>query len=444
VAFSRHPLSAPLSPAWPIGSCPKVAIYRKAFSWSKSNMGGIMPKQVSVGIDVSSSNHAIAIMGPTGKFCDEFIISHNHRSFAEAINRIKAVALELKLPVTVAIEGFNGYAAPFDRYLIESGFKVVAVNNLRFSRYREMFGQPYKNDSYDARLLADFVYRQPVIDKRSGCQVVTLPPNVITVMKKITRYQTDLIRESTRCKLKLKKMLTGYFPELQQVYLKIFSANCLALLSQGWSPEEISRKRISALAKIKPSKGKRPLGKTRAMQIKILAASIHHFQETTIDARIVALYAQRILKLTDEINSIDKELATIVNQLPQGKQLLEIIGISPRLAARILGETSDIHRFPSKDKHSTYCGVVCLENSSGKRQGSKTTKQANHVLKDTFMRIAFTSIKYNPKSNAYYKKKRAEGLDHWTTNKRLAHQLCKLTYKTLINKTANLELVANF
>jgi hypothetical protein len=307
-----------------------------------------------------------------------------------------------------------------------------------------MFGQPYKNDPYDARLLADFIYRKPMIDKRSGAQVVMLPSTNISMLKKLSRYQLELVRESTRYKLKLKKLLTGCFPELKQVYRNIFSANCLALLSQGWSIKEINRKNITTIANIKAPLGKRSIGKTRAIKIKMLASSIYPTPTAKIDARIVASYTQRILKLAEEINSIDIELAAIIDQMPIGRKLLMYPGIGPRLAARILGETGEIHRFPNKDKYSAYCGVVCLENSSGKRQGSKAAKQVNYILKETFMNFAFISTQYNSKSAAYYKRKRNEGFDHWAATKRLAHQLCKMIFKTLQTEKNDLKLVANF
>lgn len=186
-----------------------------------------MSHQLSVGIDVGSASHAIAMMDPNGRFCEEFTIAHNHTSFIQTVHKIKALANKLKAPVTVAIEGYNGYAAPFDRYLAKNGITVVAVNNLRFSRYREIFGQPYKNDAYDARLLADFISRQLEIDNRAGCQTIFLPSPEVAVIKKPARYQADLIRENTRYKLKLKKMAAEFFPELNQVYHDIFSANCL-------------------------------------------------------------------------------------------------------------------------------------------------------------------------------------------------------------------------
>ncbi len=390
-----------------------------------------MSEQVSVGIDVGSCTHAIAIMSPDGKFCDEFTISHDHASFYEAGQRIMNIAHQLKLPVVAAMEGHNGYAAPFDRYLVDRGIKVLAVNNLRFSRYREMFGQPYKNDPYDARLLADFTFRQPALDERSGVHQAVFPAMELTVLKKLARYQRDLIREATRCKLRLIKLVTGYFPELKQVYKDWSSPNCMAFLATGLTPQQLGQLEVNALAQIGAPGAKRTLGKNKAARLKQKAQSICPNPAAAIDARLTANYAQRLQELDRQIRSLDTELTDILKKLPQGRQLLDIAGCGPKLASRILGETGDIRRFANRDKYSVYCGIVCLDDSSGKRQQCRPVKQINYILKDSFMQLALSGIKNNSLSAAYYHRKRSEGLNHWPAVKRLAHQLCRKIYKLL-------------
>lgn len=390
-----------------------------------------MSDQISVGIDVGSAAHAIAVMGPDGKFCAEFTITHDHASFYKAGQRIMKIAHQFKLPVVAAMEGHNGYAAPFDRYLVDRGIKVLAVNNLRFSRYREMFGQPYKNDPYDARLLADFTFRQPALDDRSGVHQAVFPALGLTTLKKLARYQRDLIREATRCKLRLIKLVTGYFPELGQVYTKWFSPNCLALLSMGLTPQQIGQMEISAIAQIGAPGLKRTLGKNKAARLKALAQKVCPNPAANIDARVTADYAKRLQELERQVSSLDTELVGILEKLPEGRQLLDIKGCGPKLASRIPGETGNIRRFANRDKYSAYCGVVCLDDSSGKRQKCRPAKQINYMLKASFMQLALSEIKNNPKSAAYYQRKRSEGLKHWPAVKRLAHQLCRKIYKLL-------------
>ena len=390
-----------------------------------------MPDQISVGIDVGSSAHAIAIMGPDGKFCSEFTVAHNHVSFNEASQKIMSIASQFKLPVVAAMEGHNGHAAPFDRYLVGQGVTVMAVNNLRFSRYREIFGQPYKNDPYDARLLADFTFRSPALDERNGAHQVVFPAMEVTALKKLARYQRDLIREATRCKLRLIKLVTGYFPELKQVYTKWFSPNCLALLATGITPQQLGQMEVSALAQIGAPGAKRTLGKNKAARLKTLAQNVCPNPAAAIDARVTANYAQRLQELDRQIRTLDTELTDILKKLPQGRQMLNISGCGPKLSSRILGETGDIRRFANRDKYSAYCGVVCLDDSSGKRKQSRPAKQINYILKNSFMQLALSGIKNDPKSAAYYHRKRSEGLKHWPAVKRLAHQLCKIIYKLL-------------
>lgn len=201
--------------------------------------------------------------------------------------------------------------------------------------------------------------------------------------------------------------------------------------SKGLIPEQIRRKKINSLAKIKAPGASRGLGMTRAVKISELADKVPPCPMAEVEAQIISGYSKRIQELTKQIDTLDQKLETRVKKTSQGQSLLHFSGIGTKLAARILGETGNVDRFPTKDKYSAYCGVVCLDNSSGKRKGSKAAKQVNYILKDSFMHMALSSIRVNQKSADYYKRKRAEGLGHWAAIKRLAHQLCKLVYKSL-------------
>ncbi len=119
----------------------------------------------------------------------------------------------------------------------------------------------------------------------------------------------------------------------------------------------------------------------------------------------------------------------------RGKLILSVPGIAVKLAARIIGETVDIKRFKTVDKYSAYAGVVCLRNDSGASKRTKNSKCSNHILKDSYLKTALTSIRINPVSTAYYKKKIKAGHSHLNALKCLAHQICKVLYKLMKTKT---------
>jgi len=392
-----------------------------------------MQKFISVGIDVGSQEHRIAMMSPERQILAEWSVRHRHADFKQACQRMQSLAQQHKLPLLVGIEGYNGYAAPFDQYLIAQGIKLKQINNLTLNRYRMLFGQPYKTDDYDARLIASYL-QQPFCLKSAAYQErqVEEAQEQSADIKLISRHQQALIKEQTRTKNKLLKSLLGYLPELFDIYDDLFSPNCLALIALGKTPAQLKAVSLKRLAAVKPKGGKRGLGLSRAKALKHLlqdypvqGVSVH------LKAMVAASYAKRISTLEHEIRQLDRELADMLNQHPSGEVLQSVPGIAAKTASRIIGETMNIARFTTLDKYCAYSGVVCLRNDSGRTKRAKVSNNFNHILKDTFMKIALTSMRVNPASVAYYSRKREEGHNHFSALKRLAHQICKVVYKLI-------------
>jgi transposase len=388
---------------------------------------------ISVGIDVGSKEHRIAVMSPNGQILAEWSVRHRHADFKQAYQRMQSLAQQHKLPLMVGIEGYNGYASPFDQCLIAQGIKVKQINNLTLNRYRMLFGQPYKTDDYDARLIASYL-QQPYELKSTAYQEnqVEKASEQSTDIKLISRHQRDLIKEQTQTKNRLHKLLLSYFPEIFDLYEDPFSANCLALIAQGKTPAQLKVMSLKRLAAMKPKGGQRGLGPKRACALKRLLQDHPALGNAVrIKAMIAANYAKRINALEHEIHQLDQELANMLTRHPSGEVLQSVPGIATKTASRIIGETMNISRFATLDKYCAYAGVVCLRNDSGCTKRAKASKNFNRLLKDTYMKIALSSLRVNPVSAAYYRRKRKEGHEHFSALKCLAHQICKVVYKLM-------------
>jgi len=386
---------------------------------------------LAVGIDIGSQTHRIAVMSPRGQIIDQWFVKHRYADFKKAARRMQALSREYNLPLIVGIEGYNGYASPFDQYLMDQGITIKQINNLTLDRYRQLFGQPYKTDEYDAQLIASYLM-QPLRSKTSAHAENRLQPtcSLSKQIKLLARHQKGLIKERTCYKNRLRKLLLGYFPELFDVYKDIFSPNCLALIALAKSQPELKVMNIKQLSAIKAPGCKRALGKAKAALLKSLLCGYpnltSHAQEM-----VAASYAKRINILDSEIKQLDRELSRLIPLHRSGESLLSVPGSGIKTTARIIGETGDISRFSTPDKFSVYSGVVCLRNESGIRSKSKNTKRVNHILKDTFLKVATTSLRVNPESNVYYQRKRKEGHKHFSALKCLAHQIAKVIYKLM-------------
>jgi transposase len=68
-----------------------------------------------------------------------------------------------------------------------------------------------------------------------------------------------------------------------------------------------------------------------------------------------------------KIKAIKKELTELVTE--RGSTLLELYGIGPSGAARLLADVGDIHRFADRDRFASWNGTAPLDASSGTSSG---------------------------------------------------------------------------
>jgi transposase len=111
-------------------------------------------KMLSGGIDIGSESHHVIIMDGTGKVLYDRKVAHRFSEFHEAIREFRGLEEKQRGEITFAIEGKNGYGAPFDRILMENGFKLYNVDNLKLRRFRDVFGAEWRNDRRDAKMPA--------------------------------------------------------------------------------------------------------------------------------------------------------------------------------------------------------------------------------------------------------------------------------------------------
>ncbi|MEU4522598.1 transposase [Amycolatopsis sp. NPDC024027] len=77
--------------------------------------------------------------------------------------------------------------------------------------------------------------------------------------------------------------------------------------------------------------------------------------------------------LVTELDRIDKRINTANTELGElvastGSTLLELFGIGPSSAARLLGDIGDVGRFADKGRFASWNGTAPLEASSGDRR----------------------------------------------------------------------------
>ena len=94
-------------------------------------------KWLSGRIDIGSESHHIIILDEKENVLYNQKITHQLNKFNKAINAFEQIEEIEGGKVSFALEGKSGYSAPLDRILINKGFILYNVDNLKLKRFRE-------------------------------------------------------------------------------------------------------------------------------------------------------------------------------------------------------------------------------------------------------------------------------------------------------------------
>ncbi len=155
-----------------------------------------MQTQLNVAIDVGSVMHRVAIGLATGAAIDEFDCPHTPVGIGQFFARVKQYEEQHAATVSVAMEGFGGYARPLDSQILAQGWQLYAINNLKFARFKEIFPAPAKTDAIDAKRMLQLMQvraDQPVV--RAVLQEVAPIDNTHQQLKALTRRRKLMVEE---------------------------------------------------------------------------------------------------------------------------------------------------------------------------------------------------------------------------------------------------------
>ena len=119
--------------------------------------------------------------------------------------------------------------------------------------------------------------------------------------------------------------------------------------------------------------------------------------------------------LVRQIRVLDNQLAKIAVQMEAaleeyGSSLLEIDGVGPVLAVRLLGRAGRPSRFRRADAFASYTGAAPIEASSGERVVHRPSRNGDRKLNSALQLVAVTQVRMRGSDGrAYFDKKIAEG-----------------------------------
>ncbi len=384
---------------------------------------------ITVGIDIGSFQHRVAIADPNGNIIDEFDLAHHKLGFCDFFKRLAEHEKRMGHPVAIAMEGFNGHARPLDTQIRMRGYPLYNVNNLKLARFKEIFPGPAKSDPIDARKILElFQLRTHLPVAKDVLQEVAACPAVNEQLKRLTRRRRQLVNDKVSLVNRLQADLKAVVPGLLEITGSIDNRWFLNFLTY--------RKELASLARIQKKSilGIKGVGDTYAEKIVQWQNTAYFAPEVDWVGDMIIEDARRVLELMNSIERLEKQIEPLVQDSEIAGYIQSIPGFGIISSAELAGEIGTVERFATESSLALYIGMAALTNQSGACKGTKTPRQVNKRAKAAMMVAVARHINHVPSSKRYYDKKRSEGKKHNQAIRALGRHLTRVIWALIKNQ----------
>ena len=256
-----------------------------------------------------------------------------------------------------AVEGSNGAGRPLAQRLLADGEHVVDVPAKLSARARLLdTGHNRKTDAHDAHAVAVVAVRN------RNLRVLSYDAD-LEVLRMLIERRDEFTKAKVQAVNRLHRVLTELVPGQSKKDLTVLQA-----------------KRI--LASVRP---RDPVGKTRK--------------------RIAAEHLAEVAALEAKIKASSKELKALV--AARGSHLMDLTGVGPVVAARILADVGDVARFADRNRFASWTGTAPLDASSGEQIRHRLSRAGNRKANHVIHIAAACQIRVDSPGRAYYRRKLA-------------------------------------
>ncbi|MCA0307248.1 MAG: IS110 family transposase [Actinobacteria bacterium] len=128
--------------------------------------------------------------------------------------------------------------------------------------------------------------------------------------------------------------------------------------------------------------------------------------------------------------ALDKELKQAVADT--GSTLMELHGIGPSSAARLLIEVGDIARFPDRNHFASWNGTAPLDASSGDQTRHRLSRAGNRQINRALHVMAVVQLRNPTEGRTYYDRRKAAGKTSMEAMRSLKRRLSDIVYRTMV------------
>jgi transposase len=250
-----------------------------------------------------------------------------------------------------AVEGANGAGRPLAQRLVEAGEHVVDVPAKLAARVR-LFDTAHnrKADALDAHSIA-------VVAVRTKTLRVLVADGELEALRMLTDRRDELVRLRVQTVNRLQRLLAELIPGPHKRDLSALQAKAMLALVR---PRDIA-------------------GKTRR--------------------RIAAEELADLIAVEAKVKRATAELKTMVTA--RGSRLMDIDGVGPVVAARILADVGDVARFGDRNRFASWTGTAPLDVSSGEQNRHRLSRAGNRRMNHMLHIAAMTQIRLDTEGRGY-------------------------------------------
>jgi transposase len=140
--------------------------------------------------------------------------------------------------------------------------------------------------------------------------------------------------------------------------------------------------------------------------------------------------------LIGELEATDRKLKELTKRLREavttsGSGLLDVFGIGPAGAARILADVGDVTRFPDRNHFASWTGTAPIDASSGEQLRHRLSRAGNRRLNHVLYMAGIVQMRHDTPGRAYYRRKLTEGKTPMEAMRCLRRRLSDVIYRQL-------------
>ncbi len=328
---------------------------------------GVDPHKLSATIEVVDEHETVLATGRFGT--DKTGYAAMRRHVASYPERVWAV------------EGSNGAGRPLAQRLLADGEHVVDVPAKLSARARALdSGHNRKTDPHDAHAVAVVAVRT------RNLRVLAHDPQ-LEALRLLVDRRAELSRARIQCVNRVHRLLAELVP--------------------GQSKRKMSTTQAKAiLATVKP---RDIAGKTRR--------------------RLAAEEIAELVVIEKKAKAVTKELKAMVRA--SGSTLMELPGVGPVVAARVLADTGDVARFADRNRYASWTGTAPIEASSGEIVRHRLSRAGNRRMNHMIHMAAASQLRHDTEGRAYYRRKLAAGKTKAEAMRCLKRRISDALYRQL-------------